>query len=310
MSLLAPALLAASRSPRARSLVVAAPPTRRVVERFVAGETTAEALGAVRELVAGGLHVTVDHLGEDTSRPEQAVAVAEAYITLLGGLADAGLADRCEVSVKPTALGLLLDPGLAHDLAGRVVAAATAVGTTVTVDMEGSPTVDATLDLVRSLRVYTPSVGAVVQAMLRRTPADCRDLAGAGSRVRLVKGAYAEPASVAHQGRAEIDDAYEECLEILMRGDGYPMVGSHDPRMLAAATRLADDLRRPDTSWEVQMLYGIRAEEQRRLAGEGRTVRVYLPYGTDWYGYFMRRLAERPANLTFFLRSFLPAASR
>jgi proline dehydrogenase len=184
-----------------------------------------------------------------------------------------------------------------------VVEAATAMGTTVTLDMEDSRTVDSTLAVLADLRRDHPGTGAVLQSMLHRTEDDARALAVAGSRVRLVKGAYHEPASVAFQGKADVDAAYARCLGILMRGDGYPMVGSHDPAMIALAQRLAAEYGRAADSWEVQMLYGIRTHEQQRLAGEGVRVRAYVPYGVDWYGYFMRRLAERPANLRFFLRS-------
>jgi proline dehydrogenase len=169
--------------------------------------------------------------------------------------------------------------------------------------MEESHTVDATLAVLAELRRDHPGTGAVLQAMLHRTEDDARALAVAGSRVRLVKGAYREPAEVAFTDRGDVDAAYARCLGVLMRGAGYPMVGSHDPRMIALAQRLAAAQGRAAGSWEVQMLYGIRPDEQRRLAAAGLTVRAYIPYGADWYGYFMRRLAERPANLRFFLRS-------
>jgi proline dehydrogenase len=171
--------------------------------------------------------------------------------------------------------------------------------------MEDHTTTDATLHAVRALRGDFPTVGAVLQAYLRRTEADCRDLAGPGSRVRLCKGAYKEPASVAFQTRREVDLSYVRCLKVLMAGAGYPMVASHDPRLLDIASVLAARHHRRPGSYEIQMLYGIRPDEQRRLAGAGVTVRVYVPYGADWYGYFMRRLAERPANVGFFLRSLL-----
>jgi proline dehydrogenase len=177
------------------------------------------------------------------------------------------------------------------------------MGTTVTLDMEDSRTVDSTLAAVAELRKEHPGTGAVLQAMLHRTEADATDLAVTGSRVRLVKGAYREPPSAAFQDRRSVDAAYARCLGILMRGEGYPMVGSHDPAMVDLAQRLAAEYGRAADSWEVQMLYGIRPDEQRRLAADGVRVRAYVPYGVDWYGYFMRRLAERPANLRFFLRS-------
>ncbi|MFL6027115.1 MAG: proline dehydrogenase family protein, partial [Friedmanniella sp.] len=150
-----------------------------------------------------------------------------------------------------------------------------------------------------------PTVGTVLQAYLHRTEADCRAFAGPGSRIRLCKGAYAEPAPVAFQSRAEVDDSYRRCLRVLMAGEGYPMVASHDPEMIAAAKSYAAAEGRTDSDFEFQMLYGIREEEQQRLVAEGHHLRVYTPYGHEWYGYFMRRLAERPANLLFFLRSLV-----
>jgi proline dehydrogenase len=301
------ALLAASRRPGLRRAVVGMPATRRVVDRFVAGEKLDDVLGVVRTLTGAGIDVTIDHLGEDVTDPAEARHSRDAYLALLDGLAPLGLGRRAEVSVKLSAFGQALPGGqdLAMELVRPVVEAATAQGTTVTLDMEDSSTVDSTLEVLAELRKDHPDTGAVLQAMLYRTEDDARALAVAGSRVRLVKGAYRETAAVAYQGRHDIDAAYARCLGALMRGDGYPMVGSHDPAMIALAQRLAAEYgRRPD-SWEVQMLYGIRSHEQERLAAEGMQVRAYVPYGVDWYGYFMRRLAERPANLRFFLRSLV-----
>ncbi|RJK95426.1 proline dehydrogenase family protein [Vallicoccus soli] len=307
--MLSPLLLAAAKSARTRSAVTSFPATRRVVDRFVAGETLQDAVATTRELLADGRRVTLDHLGEGTTERAQAEAVAAAYTDLLRALAEAGLADRAEVSVKLSALGQALPADgerVALDLARQVCAAADAAGTTVTLDMEDHTTVDSTLSVLRELRSDFPWTGAVLQSMLRRTEADARDLAVAGSRVRLVKGAYAEPASVAFRSGEEVDAAYVRCLGTLFRGPGYPMVGSHDPALVAEAERLARETGRAPGTYEFQMLYGIRTGEQRRIARSGRTMRVYVPYGTDWYGYFMRRLAERPANVAFFLRSFVP----
>jgi proline dehydrogenase len=174
--------------------------------------------------------------------------------------------------------------------------------------MEDHTTVDSTLAILDELRKEHPGTGAVLQSYLFRAEDDCRGLATPGSRVRLVKGAYKEPASVAYQDRREVDLAYVRCLKILMAGAGYPMIGSHDPRMIAIAQEFARGAGREPRSYEFQMLFGIRTAEQRRLADSGERMRVYVPYGADWYGYFMRRLAERPANLAFFLRSFIPGA--
>ena len=306
--MLGPALLAASRSNHVRSLITGAPGSRRLVGRFVVGEDLADALDASSTLVSEGLAVTLDHLGEDTLDVGQADATRETYVTLLGRLADLDLAGPVEVSLKLSALGQAL-PGdgdkVALENARAICAAAQQAGTTVTLDMEDHTTVDSTLSILRELRVDFPGTGAVLQSCLRRTEADCRDLARAGSRVRLVKGAYAEPASVAHPAKADVDLAYVRCLKILMAGDGYPMVASHDPRMIELAGMLAERHGRAPGSYEYQMLHGIRTGEQRRLAAAGELVRVYVPYGADWYGYFMRRLAERPANVAFFLRSLV-----
>jgi len=252
--------------------------------------------------------VTMDYLGEDTTAPEHAAAVAGEYVALIGMLAAAGLTQggRAEVSVKPTAVGLgLPEHGekTAAEHIARICAAARAAGTTVTVDMEDSTRVEPTLRLVGQARQDYPELGCVIQSYLRRSPDDCEALATAGSRVRLCKGAYRAPDGVALAARSEVDRAYARCLRILLGGQGYPMLATHDPRLIAIARSLATTIGRDPGSFEYQMLYGIRTDEQRRLIAEGAQVRVYVPYGSDWYGYFMRRLAERPANLTFFLRA-------
>jgi proline dehydrogenase len=300
------ALLAASRRPALRRMVTGTPVTRRVVDRFVAGETLPDALAAVRTLAADGIAVTLDHLGEDVSDRGEAQRTRDAYLAALEGLAPLGLGRAAEVSVKLSAFGQALPVGgddLALGLVRPVVEAATAQGTTVTLDMEESRTVDSTLAVLAELRREHPGTGAVLQAMLHRTEDDARALAVPGSRVRLVKGAYREPASAAHQDKDAVDGAYRRCLEILVRGPGYPMAGTHDPALIARMLELAAETGRAPDSYEFQLLYGIRPEEQLRLARAGHAVRAYVPYGADWYGYFMRRLAERPANLQFFLRS-------
>jgi proline dehydrogenase len=301
-----PVLLAAARSDGIRRLVSSAPVTRPVVNRFVAGERLGPCLETVRSLTGRGLDVTLDHLGEDTTDRREALRNRDAYLALAHALAAEGLGGQAEMSVKLSAFGQALPDG-GHDIAlanaRPVVEAAAEAGTTVTLDMEDHTTVDSTLAVLAELRGSFPQTGAVLQSYLFRTEDDCRDLAGEGSRVRLVKGAYKEPASVAHQQKAEVDRAYVRCLKILLSGKGYPMVGTHDPRMVAITQELARRLGRKHDEFEFQMLYGIRESEQLRLAAEGHGMRVYVPYGTDWYGYFMRRLAERPANLGFFLRS-------
>jgi proline dehydrogenase len=300
-------VLAVSHHPQVRRLVTTNSASRRLVGRFVAGDDLDTAMAPIHALVARGLLVTVDHLGEDVADPADAVATRDAYVALLERLDGNGLAPSVEVSVKLSALGQGLRDGhqRARDHAAAICAAAARAGTTVTLDMEDHTTVDSTLDILGTLRAEYPWVGAVLQSALRRTEADAAGLAREGSRVRLVKGAYAEPASVAHTAKAEVDEAYLRCLRILMAGPGYPMVGSHDPRMIEAAGAMAAVHGRSADDHEYQMLYGIRTTEQDRIAESGSRMRIYLPYGADWYGYFTRRLAERPANLAFFLRSLL-----
>ncbi|HEY1970751.1 MAG TPA: proline dehydrogenase family protein [Pseudonocardia sp.] len=295
------ALLTAARSPALRSAAEHSALARPLVDRFVAGRDLDAALASARMLAADRL-VSMDYLGENTGDRAQADASTEAYLVLLARLAAEGLADRVEVSVKLSALGQSL-PGagaLATDNAARICVRAAEAGTTVTIDMEDHTSTDATLGTVSQLRRDWPSTGAVLQAYLRRTEADCAALAGPGSRIRLCKGAYDEPASVAFRDRAEVDDSYRRCLRVLMGGQGYPMVATHDPLLISYAGELAAGTGR---DFEFQMLYGVRPEAQRELAADGQRLRVYLPYGSAWFPYFMRRLGERPANMMFFLRS-------
>ncbi len=302
------ALLALSASGPARDAIMATPATRSVAARFVAGETIDEAITVSRDLADDGRLITIDFLGEDTTDPAQATAVTDEYVRLLGRLCEAGLAasGRAEVSVKPTAVGLGL-PGSGEKTAleniRRIASAARNAGTTVTVDMEDHTRVGATLRMVAELRADFPDLGCVIQSYLRRSADDCSALAASGSRVRLCKGAYQAPDGIGLTGRAEVDVSYAQCLRILLDGPGYPMLATHDPRLIRIATARAGLAGRDSGSFEYQMLYGIRPAEQARLAASGAQVRVYVPYGSDWYGYLVRRLAERPANLTFFLRA-------
>ena len=297
------ALLTASRNARVRRLVETAPVSRDVVRRFVAGTTTDDAVRVSSTLADSGLTVSLDHLGEDTTEIGHADATTKAYLTLLRRLGEIGLAARAEVSVKLSAVGQALDQSLALDNARAICEAAAAANTTVTIDMEDHTTTDSTLAVVHELRRDFPWTGAVLQAYLHRTEGDCRDLATEGSRVRLCKGAYKEPESVAFQSRSEVDRSYVRCLRTLIAGGGYPMFATHDPRLISIAGTLVQRSGRPKGSYEYQMLYGIRPNEQLRLAGQGETMRIYVPYGDEWYGYLMRRLAERPANVGFFLRA-------
>lgn len=296
-------ILAAAGNETVKKAVAGAPISREVVNRFVAGEGIDDAVRAARELADLGLAASLDHLGEDTTDLAQAVAATETYIGLLERLAAEHLTPAAEVSIKLSAIGQSVDPTFALERAREVCAAAERAGTTVTVDMEDHSTAASTLGILETLRAQYPATGAVIQSYLRRTESDCAALTGPGSRVRLCKGAYAEPEEVAFQDKHEVDLSYVRCLNVLMAGKGRPMIATHDPRLIAiAAERAARYGRMPET-WEYQMLYGTRPTEQRRLLELGHTVRIYVPFGQEWYGYLMRRLAERPANVSFFLRA-------
>ncbi|MET9392555.1 proline dehydrogenase family protein [Streptomyces sp. NPDC006624] len=305
--MLGPVILAASRSDRMRRLISAAPVTKQVVDRFIPGEDVDDIVPVIRDLTDQGLELTMDVVGEDITSPAQAAAARDAYLELIDRLKPLELGTRAEMSVKLSMFGQALQGG--HELALKnvrpVVEAAAEIGTTVTLDAEDHTTLDSMFAIHEELRKDFPQTGCVIQAYLFRTEDDARRLAASGSRVRLVKGAYKEPASVAYQNKHDIDRAYVRVLRTLMQGEGYPMIGSHDPRLIAIGQELAHRAGRKPGDYEFQMLYGIRTEEHLRLAAEGHRMRVYTAYGTDWYGYFMRRLAEKPANLRFFARSVM-----
>lgn len=301
-------LLAAAGSDRTRALVERSPGSRQVVKRYVAGPATDDAVAVADALIEDGLLATLDHLGEDTTDANQAILVKEAYLLLLERLAAAGLTPHAEVSVKLSAIGQSLSNDgekIALEHAHAICESAHRAGTTVTFDGEDHTTTDSTLKIVTELRRDYPWAGLCLQAYLRRTEADCKDFATAGSRVRLVKGAYREPESVAYQEKQDVDLAFVRCMRSLMAGEGYPMLATHDPRLIEIGGALAVRNGRGIGSYEFQMLFGVRPHEQKRLAAAGERMRVYVPYGSEWYGYLMRRLAERPANLGFFARSLL-----
>jgi proline dehydrogenase len=290
-------LLAAARSERLRRSIESVGATRSIVDRFVGGTTTAEVIEVAGRLRAEGLLVTVDHLGEDVHDDAGADATVAAYRDLMPALAAVAGAD---VSVKLSALGIGHDREGALKRARAIVECASECALTTTIDMESSELTDATLDVVEELRAETPSVAAVLQAMLRRTEADAHRLGERGARVRLCKGAYAERPDVAFTRREEVNASYFRSLRALWDSPGTPLVATHDPTLVAYARELA---ARAPREFEFQMLYGVRPDEQRALAAAGHEVRVYVPYGDEWYPYLMRRLAERPANVRFFLRA-------
>lgn len=334
MNPLRPAILAAANSPRLKKVVTGTPITAGVVRRFVAGETRAELAPVVRRLLASGRSVSVDFLGEYTAERSMADAAVAEYVSLIDMLAELdrtvpalvdgpttsppGRAEsdaparagdavpRVEVSLKLSALGQALPvdgPAIAAENLHKLCAQAVESRVWVTVDAEDHTTTADTLEAVRQARAEFPWLAVAMQTYLRTAEDNCRDAAASGTRIRLCKGAYQEPETVAYRRGSEVDASYLRCLDVLMRSAWYPMIASHDPAMIEAALALAAEHRRGPGDFEFQMLYGIRDAEQRRLVAEGHAMRVYIPYGTQWYGYLMRRLAERPANLGFFLRA-------
>jgi proline dehydrogenase len=288
-------------------LATRVPITRPMVRRFVAGETLEEVLPAIERLRGQSMRTTVDVLGESVSRAEDARAAAGRYLETLDALAARGL-DR-NMSLKPSQMGLAIDPALARENVGAIVAKAVNTGAFVRIDMEDHTTTDATLALWREVRPVSAGaddgadVGVVIQAALRRSADDVEAIIGAGGRVRLCKGAYKEPAAVAFQAKAEVDEAYEALMLRLLRAGRYPAIATHDVRLIRRAIEVATAEGIARDAFEFQMLYGVRRDLQEQLVGAGWTVRVYVPFGGQWYPYFMRRLAERPANVSFLIRN-------
>jgi proline dehydrogenase len=296
-------LLKAAASPTLKRQVTSNPVAWRVARRFIAGERLDDAERTIRELNAAGISVALDHLGENTESHQQARAAAAAYLAALDRIQDEGL--DANISIKLTALGLDLGADLGAEEAAKVAARGKEVGAMVGVDMESAGYVDRTLDLVASLQESYDDVGVCLQAYLHRTPDDLARLDDLGIPVRLVKGAYQEPPEVAIQRKADVDAAYARLLEALIRDNPYPMVATHDEALVTRTKALVAAYRRDRSTFEFQMLHGVRRDLQEQVVAEGYRLRVYVPYGDQWYPYFMRRLAERPANLYFFLSNLL-----
>ena len=280
-----------------REFVIQNPATRRVARRFVAGETLAEAMQVTQALNANRLSVSLDHLGENVSDADEAQTAADAYMTILDNIQAEGA--EANISVKLTALGLDIDPDLCRDNLIRVLQRAQDYNIFVRVDMEGSDYTQRTLDLVEEFHATYANVGTVVQSCLYRTPRDVETLIRQGVRMRLVKGAYLEPDTIAFPRKSDVDDQYIQLMRALLERGVYPAIATHDERMIDEALRFTAEHGIPRARFEFQMLYGIRRDLQERLAGAGFNVRVYVPYGTQWYPYLTRRMAERPANLIF-----------
>ncbi len=295
-------LIKASESAWLKRQVAGRAMSRRIALRFVAGDTLDEGLAATRALAAQGKSGTLDYLGESVTDATEARVACKAYTEALDRIGEEGL--DCGVSVKPTQMGLNVDAGLCRELLGEIVTAAERVGVHVTLDMEGRDVTEATVALVEDLRAAGHTeVGCAVQSYLRRTREDVERLSRAGASLRLCKGAYAEPESVAFRRRAEVDASYAACAEHLLEHGTYPRLATHDDRLIGQARNAAARLGVGRDAFEFQMLYGVRPTLQDALVRNGYRLRVYVPFGEQWYPYFMRRLAERPANLVFFLRS-------
>ena len=292
-----------SRRPALGRLATRTPLTRPMVARFVAGETLAAALPALRRVHAAGFRTTVDVLGEEVRSASDARAAADRYLETLDALAANGL-DR-NVSLKLSQMGLRIDEELCREQVGRIVERARALGAFIRIDMEDHTTSDAALAIARGMRGAGGDVGVVIQAALRRSPADIEALIADGTRVRLCKGAYREPADVALIERTDVDAAFERLMERLLQAGRYPAIATHDPRLIRRVVTVCRRDGIGPERFEFQMLYGVRRDLQEALVRAGWTVRVYVPFGRDWYPYFMRRLAERPANVLFVLRTVL-----
>lgn len=308
-------LIYLSRAPWARRVVTRWPVAWRVASRFVAGETLDDALRVTRELNQQGIFVTLDHLGEVTTNPAEAAQATQDILAMLDMIERHGL--QANVSIKLTQIGLALDRAMCAEHLRTILRRAQEMGVLVRIDMEDSPWVEATLDLYEAMVAEgLDNAGVVIQAYLYRSEADVRRLMQRPTRVRLVKGAYKEPPEVAYPKKRDVDANFDRLTRMLLEAaqahgapqatpDGkvppIPAIATHDENRIAYAKETAARLGLPKPALEFQMLYGIRRDLQRRLAEEGYPVRVYVPYGREWYPYFMRRLAERPANLWFFV---------
>ena len=306
--------LALSHARWAQDLITRFPPAWSMASRFISGQNAAEAISVIRGLNGKGLHVTLDFLGESVTTRAEATRAADEYVSTLGQIAASGV--RANVSLKLTQFGLKLDPRFCLDNVRRVVDQARTAGTFLRVDMEDTPHTDQTLAVVRDLRAEYANVGVVLQAYLYRTEQDLTALTDAHIPIRLCKGAYQEPADKAFPRKADVDENFIKLTRLLLDraavtpppADGrFPplaALATHDEKMIMAAQQYAAEKAVPRDRFEFQMLFGIRRELQEQLVRDGYAVRVYVPYGTHWYPYFMRRLAERPANIWFFISNY------
>ena len=272
-------------------------------QRFIAGEALDDAWPAIQELRDDKMSVTLDYLGESVSDIDATRVVTDTYCAILDELHQRG--NAASVSLKPTQIGLAISTDLARENIGKIVARAQELNNFVRVDMEDSPTTDATLDVFKSLRAEYENVGIVMQTYLHRTEADVRELNALGAQIRLCKGAYKEPASVAYQAKSEVDANYIKLAELLLQEGNYPAFATHDDRIIDHISGYVERNGIDRDRFEFQMLYGVRRDYQREIAAAGYNVKIYVPFGAEWCPYFMRRIAERPANALFVMRALL-----
>jgi proline dehydrogenase len=286
-----------------RRLLTGLPAARKLPQRFIAGEALEDALATIRRLNADGFDVTLDHLGESVTWPAEAEATCRGYLDVMERLQREGL--RANISVKLTALGLALDEGLARQQVGALVERAGQLQTFVRIDMEGSAFTESTLRVFRLVDAPRDRLGIVIQSYLYRSEQDVDDLLARGARIRLVKGAYKEPPEIAFPKKADVDANFVKLTEKMLASGIYHAIGTHDAAMVDATLDFARRRNIGPDKFEFQMLYGVRRRLQRELLQKGYRVRIYVPYGEQWYPYFMRRLAERPANVLFLLRNLV-----
>lgn len=294
-------VVAVAESAPVRSMVTGTRAGRRLARRFVAGDTLSEAIGAATTLKHQGMKVSLDLLGEEVHSADEVEAALAGYVACLDEIAAWDIDGN--ISIKLTQLGLAFDPGLARSTLDRLAASAARLNLTVTIDMEDSTYTQATVDIYAAAQQVHGNLGLALQAYLRRTPEDLKRLMPLGGHIRLCKGAYVEPETVAFTTTSEVDAAFARLLYMLMGSDDVtPAVATHDPRLVELTRQLARLRANP---FEFQMLYGVRPQAQKELAAAGFPIRIYVPYGSRWYPYLVRRLAERPANLGFFIRALV-----
>ncbi len=294
-------VLVATHNPISRRIFTSTRAGRALAHRFVAGDTLEDGIAAARRLAEAGMMTSLDLLGEAVTDRDSAVSARAEYRAVLDRLADEQL--PANISIKLTQLGLAIDEAMAREAVAELAVRAAEVGTTVTIDMEDSRFTDATIEIYADVQPRHGNLGIALQAYLHRTPRDLERLMPLGGHIRLCKGAYAEPPDIAFQSRAEVSRAFLGLLETLMSQEQTrPAVATHDEALIDRARRLAERRR---GGFEFQMLYGVRPELQRTLRDEGYDLRIYVPFGSQWYPYLTRRLAERPANLVFFMRSLV-----